>query len=92
MPELEIRAGDAELAIKVMREVAQWCIYVGKPLWALEELTPEKLLSDALSSPNFLAAWFDDRPAAAMILQWHDPAFWPDVRENESGFIHKLCV
>jgi len=27
-----------------------------------------------------------------MILQWHDPLFWPTVKEYESGFIHKLCV
>ena len=92
MPELEIKAGDAELAIEIMREVAQWCIDVGNPMWSLEELTTEKLLSDARGPANFLVAWFDGKPAASMILQWHDPAFWPEVRENESGFIHKLCV
>lgn len=92
MPELEIKAGDAELAIEIMREVAQWCIDVGNPMWSLEELTTEKLLSDARGPANFLVAWSDGKPAASMILQWRDPEFWPEVKENESGFIHKLCV
>jgi len=89
---MQIRAGDAALAIKIMREVARWCIDVGRPMWELEELTLEKLLSYPAASDNFLVAWFGDRPAASMILQWHDPEFWPAVKENESGFIHKLCV
>jgi ribosomal protein S18 acetylase RimI-like enzyme len=92
MPELQIPASEAELAVQIMREVAQWCIDIGKPMWALEELTQEKLLSGPLSSVNFVVARFDGSPAASMILQWHDPAFWPAVKENESAFIHKLCV
>lgn len=90
--ELEIRAGEVDLAVEVMQEVARWCIESGNPMWSLEELTREKLLRHPPAEDSFLVAWSGGTPAASMILQWHDPQFWPSVKENESGFIHKLCV
>ena len=92
MPAFEIRSGEVELAIEIMREVAQWCIDAGKPMWKLPELSREKLLRAPRDRQSFLVARVDGAPAASMILQWHDPGFWPRVRENESGFLHKLCV
>lgn len=88
----EIRAGETDLAISVMREVAQWCIDAGLPMWALNELTREALLRHPPAEADFRVAYVDGEPAAAMILQWRDPKFWPEVPEGESGFIHKLCV
>ncbi len=92
MAEIEVRAGDVDTAITVMREVAQWCIDVGKSMWSLQELTRDMLLRHPRTESSFIVAWSDGQPAASMILQWHDPQFWPGVEENESGFIHKLCV
>ncbi|MGA2615044.1 MAG: GNAT family N-acetyltransferase [Spirochaetia bacterium] len=90
--ELEIRAGEVDLAIEVMQEVAQWCIESGNPMWSLGELTRGKLLRHPRAEDSFIVARSGGTPAASMILQWHDLLFWPMVKEYESGFIHKLCV
>lgn len=26
------------------------------------------------------------------VIQWYDPLFWSELKENESGFLHKLAV
>jgi ribosomal protein S18 acetylase RimI-like enzyme len=88
----DVRTGEVDLAIAIMQEVAQWCIDTGKPLWALAELTRAELLQEPRNEQSFVVARADGLPAATMILQWHDPLFWPHVEENKSGFLHKLCV
>ena len=90
--EWEIRAGELDLAVRIMREVAQWCIDTGRPMWTLDELTAEALLRHPPAEADFRVARFYGEPAAAMILQWRDPLFWPRVPAGESGFLHKLCV
>ena len=92
MADWQISKGETDLAIRIMREVAQWCIEVGHPMWTLQELTREALLSRSRSEEDFRVARLDGELSAAMILQWEDPLFWPDVPRGGSGFIHKLCV
>jgi GNAT superfamily N-acetyltransferase len=89
---VDIRAGEADLAIQVMREVGQWCIDAGLPMWKLEELTREALLRHPPGESDFRVLRVGSEPAAAMILVWRDETFWPGVAEGDSGFIHKLCV
>jgi GNAT superfamily N-acetyltransferase len=88
----ELEAGDADLAIQVMREVAQWCIDTGCPMWTLPELTREALLKHPPGEGDFRVLRVGGDPAAAMILVWRDEKFWPEVAEGDAGFIHKLCV
>lgn len=88
---LSVLEGDVDGAIAIMRETAQWLVDAGMPLWRLEDLTKEKLLP-GLEPRNFLIFMADGEPAAAMILQWRDTFYWPEIGENESGFVHKLCV
>lgn len=87
-----VKNGDIESAILIMKEVAKWLTNKGEPIWEINNLTKEKLLGASLSGNNFYTAWENSKPIAAMILQWHDPEFWPNIRPFESGFIHKLCV
>jgi GNAT superfamily N-acetyltransferase len=89
---IEIGAGEADLAITIMREVGQWCIDTGRPMWTLGELTRDALLRHPPEEDDFRVLRVDGEPAAAMILQWRDEKFWPAVAEGDSGFIHKLCV
>jgi GNAT superfamily N-acetyltransferase len=88
---LTIKNGDTESAIKIMREAASWLINKGEPMWELKDLTAEKILG-GITDNDIYVGWIGDKPVTAMILQWHDPFFWPDVPKNKSGFIHKLCV
>jgi len=87
-----VKNGDVEAAILIMKEVAKWLIIKGEPIWEITNLTKEKLLGTNLSENNFYTAWEYGKPIAAMILQWYDPEFWPNIGPFESGFIHKLCV
>lgn len=85
-----VSTGDVEEAVVIIHEASQWLIDQNIPLWKQEELTKENLLA-SLKPDNFCVGWVGDEAAAAMILQWQDPIFWPDIKENESGFIHKFC-
>jgi len=87
---MKIEENRTDDALFVIREAAQWLIDIRKPLWQLDELTEEKLFRD--QNKMTVVAYQDNEPAAAMILQWYDPLFWPDIKENESAFVHKLSV
>ena len=89
---MEIRKGDIESSILLMNEVAKWLIDKGEPLWETNDLRKEILLKDNLTEDNFYVGWKYGKPIASMILQWHDPKLWPNIKPFESGFIHKLCV
>ena len=88
---MRIINSDIETALGIMREAAQWLIGKGERLWRLEDLTSEKIM-DGISEENVYVGFEDNIPIAAMILQWHDPFFWENIKPFESGFIHKLCV
>ena len=89
--QLSISVGAVDDAIKVIREAAKWLIDTEKPLWKLEDITKEKLSKDS-KEDEFYVLKVDDEVAGAMILKWHDPFFWPNIKEGQSGFIHKLSV
>lgn len=88
---MKIKAGDTDNALLVIRDAAKWLIDSGILLWKMEDLTKEKLLK-GVSKENFYTGYLNSTPAAAMLLMWHDPFFWPEIKPNESGFIHKLSV
>lgn len=88
---ISFNIGDVDEAIDIMREAANWLIDTGQPLWELEDLTKEKLLKDNKNN-DFHVLKIDDVGAAAMILKWEDKLFWPNVKQGESGFIHKLSI
>jgi len=91
MNKFQILSGDIETSVKIINEVGKWCIETNKNMWDLGELTIESL-SKNLKSDNFIHGEINKIPVAAMILQWCDPIFWPDINFGESGFIHKLCI
>lgn len=86
-----VSMGEVDNAVGIMREVAGWCEETGKNMWKLDSLTKDKLM-EGLTEDNFYVGRLGDSLASSMILQWYDPVFWPEVRQDESGFIHKLCV
>jgi ribosomal protein S18 acetylase RimI-like enzyme len=91
LKDFAICQGNVDNAINIMKEVAQWCEDTGKNMWKTDELSKDILLK-GISEENFYVGRVGNDNAAAMILQWHDPLFWPLIEEDESGFIHKLCV
>lgn len=89
--DFQVCRGDAETAINIMKEVTEWCRSVGLKIWKDEQLTREKLLID-IDEDNFYIGKVSDSNACCMILQWNDTLFWPKAKENEAGYMHKLCV
>ena len=88
---ISFNIGDVDEAINIMREAVNWLVDTGQPLWKLEDLTKEKLLKDNKNN-EFHVLKIDNVSAAAMILKWEDKLFWPNVKQGESGFIHKLSI
>lgn len=83
--------GEAEEAIKIMKEVAAWGRSVGFKVWKDEVLTKDKLLKYA-NEDDFCIGQVSGDNACCMILQWEDTLFWPNAKKNEAGYVHKLCV
>lgn len=91
MTDFKVILGDIDSAIAVMKEVAKWCEDTGKNMWRMDELSKDSLIK-GITMDNFYVGKVGNDKAAAMILQWYDPLFWPQIKKNESGFVHKLCV
>ena len=89
--DVTIKQGKTKDAAKIIWESAQWLIEIGDLFWDLDEIKEENLVKKS-PKENFFVAYVDNDPAAAMILDWEDPLFWPDVKKNTSGFVHKLSV
>lgn len=92
MTELTIKANEIDKAISVMREVATWGRKKGLKVWLDEWLTKEELITKDASEENFYIGNIEDDCACAFILQWSDSLYWPQAKEYEAAYIHKLCV
>jgi GNAT superfamily N-acetyltransferase len=86
-----VNKGEVDNAITILREVAKWCEATEKNMWKVDALTKD-ILMEGLSEDNFYVGKVGKNIVSSMILQWYDPLFWPEIKQNESGFIHKLCV
>lgn len=85
-----VTQGNTTNAVDIIREAASWLIDTGKAMWRLDDVTEAKIL-DRISPSNVYVGWIDEESAAAMVLLWKDPVFWPQV-SDDSGFIHRLSV
>lgn len=83
--------GEVDRAINILIEVAQWCEENKIGRWKVSDLTKERLTA-GVNNEDFCVGRFENEDACSMILQWYDPLFWPEAKENEAGYIHKLCV
>ncbi len=82
--------------LTILREVGQWLTDTNQEMWPLGTLTFDNLF-DEYTRNNCYVMYADQTPAAgtpaaAFILQWKDPLYYPDVPDNTAGFIHKLAI
>lgn len=77
--------------LAILREVAHWLVDSQQVLWQPDTLTAENLIND-YTRDNCYVMYADGVPAAAFILQWKSPLYFPDVPDNMAGFIHKLAI
>lgn len=92
--EPNIRAGrrrDVPVVSEILTEAARWLQDTGRPLWSLDEVSPDQVREDMISH-LFLIAEIDGEPAGTMRFQLEDSRTWPDVPEDQSTYIHRLAV
>ena len=75
----------------LLREAADWLATRGEALWGPDAVSPEAV-RPAIARGEFYLAKINAVTVGAMILQWEDRKFWPDVAQNEAAYIHKLAV
>ncbi len=92
MNQFEIRFGEVENAISVMREVAAWGRERGYRVWPDEWLTKENLITPDAQPENFCVGTIGREIACAFILQWADGDYWPNASKYEAVYLHKFCV
>ena len=61
------------------------------PLWRLDELAPSTIAGDVAAGLFFLAERSGEA-AGTVRFQLEDPVFWPDARQAEAAYIHRLAV
>lgn len=89
--QITFRNDQPDVAITVLREVAQWLTDRGETLWNVNDLTADNIINE-FTRDNLIVLYVDGEPAATFILQWLSPVYWPEAKPNTSGFIHKLAI
>jgi GNAT superfamily N-acetyltransferase len=87
------QAGVAEVhtVSEILIEAASWLEKQGIPLWNVHELSEEHLHED-VASGFYILAEANGNPAGTLKYIMADPIIWPDVRDGESAFVHRVAV
>jgi GNAT superfamily N-acetyltransferase len=86
-------AGLADLGAisAILNEAERWLEERGIPLWNVVDLAADQLRGD-VTSRLFVLAEANGRAAGTLKYQLEDPLIWPDVREADSAFLHRMAV
>jgi GNAT superfamily N-acetyltransferase len=82
---------DAEVVSGVLHEAAKWLEQSGMARWKLDELETARIADD-VGAGRFLGAEYAGDVAGTMRFQLEDPLFWPEAREGEAAYVHRLAV
>lgn len=82
---------DIEAVSAVLHEAAAWLTQMGQPLWKADELTVAQITKD-VEGGFFYLAECEGEAAGVLKFQMEDRAFWPDIEQGESTFIHRFAV
>ncbi|HUD45692.1 MAG TPA: GNAT family N-acetyltransferase [Candidatus Baltobacteraceae bacterium] len=82
---------DAQTVSGILTEAARWLEDRGMTMWRDGELTAASVAAD-VAAGLFHLAEADLEPAGTIKFQLQDKLFWPDIRQEESAFIHRLAV
>lgn len=82
---------EAGEALSILREVAQWLVDIGRPLWPVESFQLDAVRRAALAG-ELILGFAESRPVASMQLQARDERFWPDDPPGEALYMHKVAV
>jgi GNAT superfamily N-acetyltransferase len=82
---------DAEAVADILKEAAQWLEQEGMPLWRNDELKVERISADVVAGLFFLAECAGEL-AGTVRFQLEDSVFWPEARQKDATYIHRLAV
>jgi len=83
--------GDVAAAVAILRAVAEEYVTRGTPIWNPESFD-EHDYADAARRGELVLGYDGSQAVATMLLQSHDPLFWPDDTNGEARYLHKLAV
>jgi len=75
----------------LIRSAAEWLIKKGEPLWGPNETSRDELVRVAQLG-ELVVGRVAGELASCMYLHNEDRLFWPQVREGEAFYIHRLAV
>lgn len=82
---------ESPVVIALVNEAAAWLEARGIPLWTATELEPRQMVHDVEAGYYVLA--FDAQHAVGVMrFTWVDEEFWPEARDGEAGYVHRLAV
>jgi Acetyltransferase (GNAT) family len=82
---------DVDVVADILSEAARWLEERGIAMWRDDELLPSQIADDVHSGLFFLAEC-NGEPVGTIRFQLEDKLFWPDIRQDDSAFIHRLAV
>jgi GNAT superfamily N-acetyltransferase len=87
----QAQASDVAVVSSVLDEAAQWLASRGAAIWQPQDYSPENILSNVSSGMYWLA--FQGNHAVGVVrFQLADPIFWPELKVQNSAFVHRLAV
>ena len=87
------QAQESDIAVleSIFMDTVNWLDEMGQPLWGASEISWDAL-SKSYKIGDFYIAYLDGKPCGCMAIVDYDPFFWPDVKQGDSLFVHKLAV
>jgi GNAT superfamily N-acetyltransferase len=88
----QAQPADAATIQSILTEATHWLEQSGRPpLWRTGELELPRIAADIANGIVFLAE-IDHQPAATLMFQLEDEAFWPDVPPAQAGYVHRIAI
>ena len=75
----------------LIREVADWLVAKGEPLWGPNETSYDEL-SRVTKAGELVTGRLAGELAACMYLHNEDTLFWPQAGPGEAFYVHRLAV
>jgi GNAT superfamily N-acetyltransferase len=82
---------NVEIVSQVLIKASEWLCSTGQLMWKASDLTVQKLLKQ-YDLKEMRICYENNNLIGVFIIQWKDPLFWAELKENESGYLHKLAV
>ena len=82
---------DAPDAHRIIREIAEWLIAKGEPLWGADE-TSYETLEAIVRAGELVIGRLSGKTVACMFLHRADTKFWPEDAPGEALYLHRLAV